>query len=240
MGPWKYCFQWNEMCCKREWYASFSTLTNTTQQGHGEVFPSDIINNTNSAIMQKHFIYKLQKSKYYSLTYSFCNFLKQTAKARLLHTRLFWSKKFLQDFTNPTKYHFRTSRLSHKLIIGLVQTTEHRFPPSSASLQQRWKLFQDKSRCEEVFLWPHCLKGGSWVWQLVSRLSFSVLLAMENWLSLWMPPFVTLLLQGTYFNSDSCSFIVCLTKKTFDFFFEWKFRFCNVLFNYIFPVLVKY
>lgn len=41
-----------------------------------------------------------------------------------------------KDFTNRTKYHFRPSRLSHKLITSLVQTTEHNTAPLSASLQQ--------------------------------------------------------------------------------------------------------
>lgn len=97
-----------------------------------------------------------------------------------------------KDFNNPTKYHFRPSRLSHKLITSLVQTIEHSTALLSASLQQRWTMCQGEWRCEEVFPWPRCMKGGSWVWLFVSTLSLPVLLAVANWLSPWMPLFVTL------------------------------------------------
>lgn len=78
---------------------------------------------------------------------------------------------YLLDCINPTKYHFRPSRLSHKLITSLVQTIEHSTARLSDWLQQWWTMCEGEGRCEEVFSWPPHLKGGSWVWLLVSTLS---------------------------------------------------------------------
>lgn len=105
-------------------------------------------------------------------TYIFNYHLPKNPKTNCLQMASFKLNFFhLLDCINPTKYHFRPSRLSHKLITSLVQTIEHNTAGLSDSLQQWWTMCEGEGRCEEVFSWPLRLKGGSWVWLLVSTLS---------------------------------------------------------------------